>query len=235
MKTAGCVGEEKMSSYDVMLAGPGETRAVLDFVTEHFIPHEPINAAIKLVEPGYRMPYFDSWLESQLILEDTVTVVARDSQTGQMLGVCILEMERIKIKASSPQPAEPNLSPSYSVCPEKLKKIFTFLDWMKEDLDVARDYGVEEWADVMILACRSDLRTPGLGTELVRRGLEIMEERGVKVFTGTATSHYSARIFSKLGFTTLKECLYEDYKVDDGHILFPPSPPHISAKQFIKT
>jgi len=222
-----------MSSYDVILSGPEDTRAVLDFVTEHFVPHEPINAAIKLVEPGYRMPYFDSWLESQLILEDTVTVVARDSQTGQMLGVCILEMERTAIKPYSPDPGETN--PSYSVCPEKLKKIFAFLDWMKEDLDVAKDYGVEEWGDVMILACRSDRRTPGLGTELLRRGLEIMEDRGVKVITGTATSHFSARIFSKLGFTKLKECLYEDYKVDDGQIIFPPSHPHTSAKQFIKT
>ena len=221
-----------MSSYDVILSGPEDTRAVLDFVTEHFVPHEPINAAIKLVEPGYRMPYFDSWLESQLILEDTVTLVARDSQTGQMLGVCILEMERTTIKPYSPDPTE--TGPSYSVCPEKLKKIFAFLDWIKEDLDIARDYGVEEWGDVMILACRSDRRTPGLGTELVRRGLEIMEDRGVKVITGTATSHFSARIFSKLGFTSLKECLYEDYKVDD-QIIFPPSHPHTSAKQFIKT
>ena len=170
-----------MSSYELILSGPEESQAVLDFIAEHFIPHEPINAAIKLVEPGYRMPYFDSWLESQLILEDTVTVVARDSQTGQMLGVCILEMERVKIQAYSPQPGEATSSPSYSVCPEKLKKIFAFLDWMKEDLDVARDYGVEEWGDVMILACRSDRRTPGLGTELLRRGLEIMEDRGVKV------------------------------------------------------
>ena len=168
-----------MSSYDVTISGPEDTRAVLDFVTEHFIPFEPINAAINLVEPGYRMPYFDAWLESQLILEDTVTLVARDSDTGQMLGVCIVEMERVKIKPYSPDPAESN--PSYSVCPEKLRKIFEFLDWMKKDLDVARDYGVEEWGDVMILACRSDRRTPGLGTELVRRGLEIMEDRGVKV------------------------------------------------------
>ena len=57
----------------------------------------------------------------------------------------------------------------------------------------------------------------------------------MKVITGTATSHYSARIFSKLGFTTLKECLYEDYKVEDGQVIFPPSHPHTSAKQFIKT
>ena len=64
---------------------------------------------------------------------------------------------------------------------------------------------------------------------------ELSNNSLVKVITGTATSHYSARIFSKLGFTTLKECLYEDYKVEDGLVLFPPSAPHISAKQFIKT
>ena len=60
-----------------------------------------------------------------------------------------------------------------------------------------------------------------------------MEDRGLKVFTTSATSHFSARIFEKLGFTTFKECKYEDYKVE-GKIIFPTAPPHTSAKQLIK-
>ena len=85
----------------------------------------------------------------------------------------------------------------------------------------------------VILVCRSDLRTPGLGTELVSQAIQKMEDRGVKVITVTATSHFSAKIFEKFGFTKLKECKYEDYQLD-GTVIFPPSPPHDSAKQFIK-
>ena len=173
-----------MADYVVELARTEDNIAVVDFVTEHFIPHEPINCAIKLVSPGYRMPYFDGWLENCLRKEDTVTMVARHPHTGEMLGVCIVGLERPGgITSLSPTPEK--TGPSYSVCPEKLQKIFQFLDWLKEDLDLHGDYGAEEWGDVMILTCRSDLRTPGLGTELVRRAVQTMQDRGVKVDRGS--------------------------------------------------
>ena len=169
----------KMIDYEVVQASSKDSKEVLDFAAEHFVPHEPMNKAVKLVEPGYRIPFFDNWLESYLRQEDTVSVVARHSKTGEMLGVCVVEMERVNIKSYSPPPAE--TGPSYSVCPEKLKKVFQFLDCLKEELDIARDYGVEEWGDVVILACRSDLRTPGLGTELVSQAIKRVKDRGVKV------------------------------------------------------
>ena len=44
----------KMSDYTVSEAGPEHTEEILDFINEHFVPGEPINAAIGLCEPGYR-------------------------------------------------------------------------------------------------------------------------------------------------------------------------------------
>ena len=107
---------------------------------------------------------------------------------------------------------------------------------------------MERWGDVMILACRSDLRVPGLGTALVKEGLSIMEERGIKVkysqvklyiltkcgqvFTGTATSHFSGRIFQKLGFQEISAQSFDEYKVD-GEVVFLTSDPHTHARQFV--
>ena len=65
--------------------------------------------------------------------------------------------------------------------PRKLSSIFTFLDYMKSNVNIEKEYKVDAWADVEFLVCRSDKRVPGLGTELVRRAVGIMEERGVKV------------------------------------------------------
>ena len=67
-------------------------------------------------------------------------------------------------------------------CPEKLQTIFNFLDTVNQDLDIEKTFHVEEWADVFILACRSDQRVPGLGTALVKEGVRLMEERGLSVF-----------------------------------------------------
>lgn len=152
-----------MTEYEVIPAGPEDRGAVLDFVAEHFIPHEPINSAINLVQPGYRIPYFDTWLGNHLSKEETLTLLARDVNTGQMLGVCIVQLQRSEEKCGSPPP-EDETGPCYSVCPDKLRTIFEFLDMLKGGLDLERESGVEEWCEVMILVCRSDQRTPGLGT-----------------------------------------------------------------------
>ncbi len=35
-------------------SGVKDKTDMLDFVNEHFVPHEPLNCAVNLCEPGYR-------------------------------------------------------------------------------------------------------------------------------------------------------------------------------------
>ena len=65
--------------------------------------------------------------------------------------------------------------------PKKLKKIFNFIDFMKSHVDIPRDFHVDTWADVEFLVCHAEVRIPGLGTELVARGVHKLQEMGVKV------------------------------------------------------
>ena len=152
---------------------------------------------------------------------------------------------------SSYSPTSEKPCPRFERCPEKLTKIFNFLDQLKRGLDVQKDYEVEEWADIMILACRSDTRVPGLGTALAKEGIRVMEDRGFtvgfcfkiwltffrffsQVFTGTATSHFSGRIFQKLGFHEVSAMRYEEYRVD-GEVIFKTTAPHTHARQFVRS
>ena len=43
-----------MADYKITEAEEKDHEEILDFLNEHFIPHEPINAAINLCEKGYR-------------------------------------------------------------------------------------------------------------------------------------------------------------------------------------
>merc|ERR1719348_1162222 len=124
--------------------------------------------------------------------------------------------------------------PLYKQCPDKLEAIFTFLDWTKKDLDVTKECGVDTWAYLSILVCDTSVRVPGLGTCLVKTGMDVLAETGIKVITTIATSHYSGKIFQKLGFKLLNEISYDEYKVD-GVVVFPPSEPHTHVKLFLKT
>ena len=65
--------------------------------------------------------------------------------------------------------------------PKKLKQISDFIDFMKSHVDMTRDFHVDTWADVEFLACHSEKRIPGLGTELVARAVQKLQEMGVKV------------------------------------------------------
>ena len=43
-----------MADYKITEANEKDHEEILDFLNEHFVPHEPINAAINLCEKGYR-------------------------------------------------------------------------------------------------------------------------------------------------------------------------------------
>ena len=55
------------------------------------------------------------------------------------------------------------------------------MSWLKKDLDIEAEYKVDQWGDIMVLACRSDIRVPGLGTALIKEGVRVLEERGITV------------------------------------------------------
>ena len=67
---------------------------VVEFLNRHFLPHEPMNISINLLEPGYRIPFFDAMVRSHLVREDTLLVTARDTETGEMRGLAVFIMER---------------------------------------------------------------------------------------------------------------------------------------------
>merc|ERR1739838_470499 len=166
-------------------------------------------------------------VKSHLEMEDTVVVLAKDEK-GKMMGLTVFIME------SNHGGYVDEVQNTVDAClPRKLSSIFTFLDYMKSNVDIEKEYKVDAWADVEFLVCRSDKRGPGLGTELVRRAVGIMEERGVKVITGHASSHFSSKIFQKLGFQEVFCQQFAEYKVD-GEVVFPTTEPHTHARLYIR-
>jgi len=221
-----------MTGYTFLCAKLEDQPQILDFLNEHFVPHEPINCAINLCEAGYRMPYFDGWVREYLEKDDTLVLLAKDDAADELLGLVIIAVE--SSKPSVDTATLEKQCPRFEKCPEKLTKIFDFLEWVKKDLDMEKTYKVEKWGDVMILTCRSDIRVPGLGTALVKEGMRVMEDRGIRVLTTTATSHFSGRIFQKLGFQEISTKSYTDYLVG-GEVVFNTTEPHTHARQYVKS
>ena len=156
-----------MSGYNIVKAESKDSEEILDFLNEHFVPHEPINAAIKLCEAGYRsvgcwwqkmpsypddilrMPYFDDWILGRINNTRTVTMLARAEAGSALLGLVIMDIVSAgEAAAAEAEDAEAEaVLPRFRSCPERLATIFTFLDWVKRDLELGAE--VEE-DDIMM-------------------------------------------------------------------------------------
>ena len=145
--------------------------------------------------------------------------------------------------------SHPDNEQNEDVIPKKLKQIFDFIDMMKSHVDISRDFHVDTWADVEFLACHAEKRIPGLGTELIARGVQKLQEMGIKVRTLSfhielsyrfkvvtvhASSYFSSRIFINNDFRPIFSQKFEDYKIK-GDVIFPTEEPHTMATLFVKT
>lgn len=124
--------------------------------------------------------------------------------------------------------------PRWAAMPAKFGEILKFLGKVVEDADVYGTFGVDRYAELFILTTHSRKRHPGLGTEMTRRTLEMLAAEGFGLCVTEATSLFSQKIFTRLGFSDVSEIRYDDYK-PDGSVVFPSKPPHESVKLMAKT
>ena len=123
------------------------------------------------------MPFFDNWLLDFLKNERNITMIARNEESSELMGLVIME----GFPSQSGETATMMKTPRYLECPQKFGAIYEFHQWALADMDVARDCGVTEWADVFIVSTNTRNRVPGLGSELVARGVEEVAKKGIKV------------------------------------------------------
>ena len=178
------------------------------------------------------MPYFDELLLDSLKKPENVNLVARDPENGEILGVVMVNVG-LDEEVHEENTLEKSKTPRCRQISDKMQTIFTFLDWVKRDLNVKEKYNHNEIAEVMFLTCNIERRVPGLGTELTRKATEATLDAGIKAIYTTATSHFSGKIFLKLGYDLVTETPYSEYKID-GNIVFPTSGPHTHVKLLLK-
>ena len=162
-----------MESITFQIGSDANHDEIIDFLNLHFLPEEPMNISIGLLEPGYRIPYFDRMVRDQLREEGSLVVLAREKNV--LLGLAVFVTDNSNTHIDQGKEKETDL-----VCPRKLREIFQFIEMMRSHLDVASFLGVSQWADLEFLVCHSQLRRPGLGTELVRIGLNMLADSGTK-------------------------------------------------------
>lgn len=84
-----------------------------------------------------------------------------------------------------------------------------------------------------MLTTKANYRGLGIAANLLKRTMEYMRNNQLKIILVVCTSHYSARVCDKLGFSNVYRLPYTDYKVN-GEIVFQPAKPHEAAQIYLK-
>jgi len=188
-----------MEAIKFRLAVSEDWKEVIDFVHSNFMPDEPINKSIDLCAEGYRIPYFEAWCMARIDRPGSIVMIAEDSDK-RTLGVGIAALMKGEEEIDEPSANSPLRTDRI---PVKFQKILEFLGWF-EHTAIAQDKDgqvpiKEDRMDYAILTGRSDMRVPGLGTRIIQEMMTVARNRGIKNSTVICTSHFSCRIFKKLG------------------------------------
>ncbi|XP_059084983.1 uncharacterized protein LOC131881963 [Tigriopus californicus] len=206
---------------------------MLDFVNQHFIPLEPLNVAINLCEPGYRMLWFDNFVRAYI--RENLSLMAFDTITNDLVGVAICT----ECRPESDDKEESNVDEKkdenvrWGQRPRKFGKILELLQELTGSVDLFAKYEVDRYAEFFILCTHSGIRYPGLGTRLSYKIMDVVKAKGFNVMVTEATSYFSQKIFARIGFDTLSEIKYDKYK-PEGEVLFPQHNNHEAIKLMVK-
>ena len=92
---------------------------------------------------------------------------------------------------------------------------------------------IDSFVDGKILAVDPNYRGYGIAGELTDRTIEYMKQNKIKIFHVLCSSHFSARVCEKMGFTEVFRLPYDEYVVDGTQVLCPEKP-HVAARIFTK-
>lgn len=91
---------------------------------------------------------------------------------------------------------------------------------------------IEAFVDGKILAVDPDCRGLGIAGQLTKKTIEYMKEEKLEIFQMLCTSHFSARVCEKLGFSEVFSLPFTEYVDAENKQVLCPEKPHVAARIF---
>ncbi|KAL7639620.1 UNVERIFIED_CONTAM: hypothetical protein RMT77_010121 [Armadillidium vulgare] len=202
----------------------------VNLLCNHFFKDEPLGKALYLQSPGE----VDHWLSKALphMIRHEVSVMAQDESEegqGRLVGVAI---NSVKLKG---QPRGPDdfltwLNPQKD---PKMYRILSFLNQVAADIDFYSNYNVDKLFFFELLNVDKIYGGRGIASMLVEQSISVARERDFKCLVAETTGIFSAKIFARNGFKTIREVPYASQR-ENGRLVFPSTGIHTSARVSVK-
>ncbi|KAE8748356.1 hypothetical protein FOCC_FOCC004992 [Frankliniella occidentalis] len=190
-----------------------------------FFADEPLNRSVALCERG--QPHRELEEHARATLRDSLSEMVLDTTTNQVVGVALNgvllpgDLDEAQSKLSDMDDA-------------KFRRIFGLLYSVNKRLDLFDAYHVDRIFECRILSVDNRYRGRGLARQLLERSIETAKAAGFQLVKEDATGLFSQRAADSMGFQTVHELPYEEYKDEAGRIVFPIEAPHKSLKIMVK-
>jgi len=188
------------------ICGVSDYNQVIDFLYPNFHRDEPMSKCLDLVGPEMdRNEVLDEFALHGL--KDNLSIAAFEASTGKLVGICINHTER----PGDNEEESPN--PKFEHIMEVLRRV------NERGGDLFRQLNTDTLFTIKMVSTDKVNRKAGLGTELLKRSMDLSKTLGFKGIKTEATGLYSRKAFIKLGFEVKAEYKYKDYVVD-GQVVF---------------
>jgi len=206
-RTLSVAGPSDLS--DVVFRIVDQTRytEVLDLLYSNFHTDEPMSRALKIFDGTNRIPEADDY--TLRALAENLSLMAVDSITNKLLGVSVNGVVK---KGSFPLTKD---QVSLEVSNPGFRHILQVMAEVHSRAgDIWTQVGTDIIFDIKMVATDKNNRRGGLGTDLLRRSVQLATSLGYKAIKTEATGLYSRKAFERLGFQVSSEFLYSDYEVE---------------------
>jgi len=212
---------------------------VVKFCYANFFPDEPISRSLGICQPGGPRNFLMDKYYIKDALKDGVSMMATDASDNIVAVRIGKVVRRTQIHSLSLSDVILKVASwLLPVLPKEYGQFFFLLElFNRMNYDVAAAFDLLN-CDVIyedsLLASARHSRVKGLGTELVRRSLDIARAAGCQHIYTIATGDYSSKIFFKLDFTLDNEHFYDQLKDEEGRQILQDTREHSRSRIFHK-
>lgn len=210
-----------MTDTRIEVAKPSDSLAIIQFITLHFSPSEPIQSFHIDKDVTLKLP---PELLLKECLESEATLLAYEGD--ELIGVLLAGEISANI---SDQDLE--YGKEYGA---KGIDVFTLLSYIGEKADICNHLKVPKCLHFHILSVHSGHLRKGIASKLFKFGIDIGREKNYPAFSVDCTSAFTSKIAEKFEMNLISTVNYDEYNKHVGKVLFYPDEIHDEIRSYAK-
>ncbi|KAK9875610.1 hypothetical protein WA026_009409 [Henosepilachna vigintioctopunctata] len=199
-------------------------RDIVAFLRNHF-HDEPLNVALGVFQKGETCERLKEY--EMKTLKYGVSYMAIDTKSGKIAGA---SLNGISHKGEAEEELE-KMKYSDDI---KYNRLMGLIYSNNVEVELFKKYNVDELFDLRILTVDHHYRGKGLAQKLLEVSEQLAMEKGYTLLKVDATSFFTQKICTKLGFETIRTVLYKEIKDENGKYSYTTAPPHEAYKIMVK-